>query len=410
MRRPSTALLAPAFILALALVAACESGTVADTPAPPTPTPTDLPTSTPTPLPTDTPTPTATPTITPTPLPTDTPTPTPTVTPTPTPTPTATPPPSPTPTPTLVPTATPTLIEATDRAEPAMVRLSHEGTHWTGVMIDPSGRILTSSFRLGQAPIADFATQDGSTGRAWVVGRNDEVDLALLEVINPVPPYTAIEVSAEAPRVDQELVALHYAGRSPVLDTRPARVVRFRQSSHTGFGYVQLQGLPPLDGAEGGALVDNAGALRALRMRDQHVVDIDVGLRGDVYGITSDGLARSILPDLEAGFHLITAPSPGRSPGVRPSLPADYSGNITVGGSPAPAGTQVYAKVSSPNKDDLWFTKQTRTAGRYFLSFDIGLSGYNNAAVEFWVNAQAASTRNVYRNGLVDQTFDLVFP
>ena len=173
-------LLAPVFILVMGLVAACVNAEPTSTPAPPTPT------ATPTPLP-------------PTPLP---PTPTPTITPTPTPT------PSPTPSP------TPTLEQGIAIAEPAVVKLVAGTKTWTGLFVDSDkSRILTTSSSLGQSPLADFFTPSGSNGRAWVIGRDDDLDLALLEVISPGEVYSSFNlIETGDPELDKTFILLRQGG------------------------------------------------------------------------------------------------------------------------------------------------------------------------------------------------------
>ncbi len=368
------ALLAPAFVMVIGLVAACASADPTPTPAPPTPTatPTPTPTATPTPLP-----PTPTPTVTPTPAPTATPTPSPT------PTPTATPTPSPTPT----PTPTPTQEQGIALAEPAVAKLVAGTKTWTGLFIDAEkSRILTTSSSLGQSPLADFFTPLGSNGRAWVVGRDDDLDLALLEVISPGEQYPSFNLTATGdPALDATLVMLRQGGLTNTVQKSSSRVIGSRQDFNTGLRYIQLQGLSSSD-SDGAAVIDNMGRLRGIRMNEQHMIDIAIGRTGEIYAASVDGLINTIIPRLETGVSIIDAPLSGTSQGTPPSIPAIFKGTVKADGISVSKGQRVYAKVSKAGSEDLWFSTTIQKTGEYLLPISISTSGYTNALVQFWVN------------------------
>ena len=381
------ALLAPAFVLALGLVAACVNVEPTPTPAPPTPTstPSPTPTATPTPMP-PTPTPTATP-IPPTPTPTPSPTPSPTPTPTPTPT------PSPTPT----PTPTPTQAQGIALAEPAIVKLIAGDKQWTGFFIEGTlGRILTTSSSLGQSPLADFYTPSGSNGRAWVIGRDDNLDLALLEVISPGQVYPSFNLAKTGdPQLDQDFVLLRQGGLTDVVQKNSSRIIGSRQDFNTGLRYIQLQGLSNED-SDGSALIDNSGLLRGIRMNEQHMLDIAIGRTGEIYALSVDGLISTVIPRLETGVSIIDAPLSGTSKGTPPSIPAIFKGTIKIDSRSATKGTRVYAKVSKVGSSDLWFSTTVEKTGEYLLPISISRTGYTNATVQFWAGKYPASATSIF--------------
>ncbi len=456
MRHLRLALIAPAFVIALAFVAACGESTPTPTVAPPTPTETHTPTPTSTPTPTNTPAPTATFTPTPTPTATSTPTPEPTPTPTPEPTatftptptptatatpeptatltptptatntptptatstprPTSTPTPTPTatftPTPTLTPTpvATPTLADGVMRAEPGMVKLTVGDENWTGVMIDSAGKILTTAANLGQSPVADFVTPGGSTGQAWVIGRDDDLDMALLGVVSPSQVYDVVLIESSAiPQVGDELGVLQYLGVSSTLNRQTTIVAGSRQDLNTGLQFVQLR-TQHAPGSEGGAVVDRYGQLRGIRMEQQHISDLGIGFPGESWAITVDGLLNVVIPRLESGVIDIdkTAGS-GCSPGLFPPIPATYRGDVTIGGQPAPVGSRLYAKVSKRGLPDQWFSEQIVTEGKYLITIGVCQSGFANAPVEFWMNGSASPTMSTWVPA-TPFSVDLAFP
>ena len=458
MRHLRLALIAPAFIIALAFVAACGESTPTPTVAPPTPTETHTPTPTDTPTPTNTPeptatftpTPTPTATSTPTPEPTPTPTPEPTATFTPTPTPTATatatpeptatltptptathtptptatstprptstytptPEPTHTPTPTLTPTpmAPPTLAEGVAKAEPGMVKLTVGDKHWTGVMIDAGGKILTTASNLGQSPVASFVTPGGATGQAWVIGRDDDLDMALLGVVSPGQVYDVVLAENSAiPQVGDELGALQYLGVSLTLNRQTTVVAGSRPDLNTGLQFIQMpsQHAP---GSEGGAVVDNYGQLRGIRMNPQYISDLGIGFPGESWALTVDGLLNLVIPRLESGVIVIDkSTASGCSPGLFPPIPATYRGDVTIGGQPAPVGSRLYAKVSKRGLQDQWFSIEITEMGEYLLTIGVCQSGFANAPVEFWMNGSASPVMSTWVPA-TSFPVDLTFP
>lgn len=290
-----------------------------------------------------------------------------------------------------------------------MIRLISGGVQWSGVMIDGSGQIITTSSDLGQAPVVDFVTTRGATGQAWVIGRDDNLDVALLEVISPGQVYDSVEVStAGAPQINEAGVFLQYIGTSANVDRRSTRAIGVQQDLNSGIQYVQLQGLTAT-GVHGGALIDNQGRLRGLRMREGHMIDIGIGRAGQVYALGADALANLVLPQLRAGATVINTPGPGTSAGAPPSIPAIFKGGVTAGGISATSGSRIYAKVIKPGASDLWFSTVVSDLGKYLLPMGVNRAGYTNAVVQFWMNAGAAPQTSTYVPARTND-IDLVFP
>ncbi|MEE8519046.1 MAG: serine protease [Dehalococcoidia bacterium] len=364
------ALLAPAIVAILVIVAACGTPDSTPTPSPPTPTPSDTPTPTPTPTPTATATPS---------------------------------PPTPTPTP-LPPTPTPTLAEAVGVAEKAMVKLRTGGRDWTGVMIGEQGRILTTSSDLRSAPIAEVTIADGTTSLAWVIGRDDALDFAMLEIIDPVGTYDSIGISeAGIPLVDSDALLLQYLGTAPLLDKKSTRVIGIRQDLFTGLRYIQLQGLPT-PGTQGGAMIDNQGRLQGIRMTEEQMIALGVGRSGETYAIDSAALVNVVIPRLESGVSILIVEPEGQSEFVFPPIAATFNGDVVEGGVEVAVGQRMFANVIKAGVPDLWFSEPITKVGRYFLSFSISKTGYTNADVEFWLNATKAPQSTKYVDAVTQTT------
>jgi S1-C subfamily serine protease len=361
-------LLIPAALVVLAFAAACAAPTPTPTPQPPTPTATPTPTPGPTATPTPTPTPTATPTATP----------------------------------------TPTLAEAVEKAAPALLRVSAGGTQWTGVMIDPAGRFLTATDNLGPAPLVDFATSQGATGKGWVVGRDDALGLALLKVVAPAQEYSYLPLGTQqSPQLNEQMGILQFSAVGTLLDKRTTQVVGFNQDLNTGVQYVKLLA-GQLAGSEGGAVVDTLGTLRGIRVSDTQMITTGIGKAGEAWAITSDGVALTVLPKLETGYVYVKPTEGSTDPGAPPPIPAVFSGNITIAGLAAPVGTRVYARVVRAGKPDIWVSTTVATAGRYQVSVSITTSGYEGGLVEFWVDAVKGDRNGFYQPGQIS-SFALAF-
>ena len=296
-----------------------------------------------------------------------------------------------------------------------MVRLSRGSTRWSGVIIDAGGLILTTGRNLGAAPVADFTTVGGATGQAWVIGRDDTKDVALLQVINPSQTYPALSLATRTTvQINEELASLAFTN-APIaaLDKRNSRVVGVRQDLNTGVSYIQVQAVAQA-GAEGGVVVDSQGRVRGLRMTETQMVRLGLGRAGEVYVMAAGPLSSIIVPQLQTGFTSILPSDTvivGNDPGSPPPIPATISGTVTVGGQKPATAIRLYAKVSKAGLPDLWFSREVRPEddGAYAVAIGITVSGYVGATVQFWTNAQQAPQTALYTPGLF-QSIDLVFP
>ena len=226
--------------------------------------------------------------------------------------------PRPGPTPAATPTGpVPTLLQGIATAEPGMVKLTAGGNQWSGVMIDSAGEIITTSSDLGQAPVADFTTQGGATGQAWVIGRDDDFGMALLKVVNASQTFDTISTAdSTVPQVGKQLASMYF-GLAGTLSKQNTSVVGSRQDLNTGIQFLQMRGLY-IAGSQGGALVDEYGLLRGLRMEEQFMIDLGLGRTGEIYALTMDGLLNRVLPAAGVGrrrdFRIFGAMSCGNLP------------------------------------------------------------------------------------------------
>ena len=291
-----------------------------------------------------------------------------------------------------------------------MVKLSVGSSQWSGVMIDPAGVIVTTSLALGTSPLATFRTFDGSTGQAWVVGRDDNLDLAVLEVINPGQTYPSISVhTGDPPERADSLVLMHYAATGFTPDKFNSGVVGSRQDAATGIDYLQLQGFSA-GNEQGGAVIDALGVLRGLRMDSSRMIEIGIGRIGEAWAMDAFALSSAMIPRLRAGVSIINSTA-GRCEalGAPPPIPAIYKGDVTVGGVPMAIGQRIYARVTKTSTgEELWFSQLVSNEGRYFLTVSICDTTFNAGVVDFWFSSGAAGPTSSYSPGFIS-TNNLAF-
>lgn len=292
-----------------------------------------------------------------------------------------------------------------------MVKLTAGSTQWSGVMIDPSGIIVTTSLNLGTAPLVSFRTFNGATGSAWVVGRDDNLDLAVLEVLNPGQQYDSVEVSSDdPPGRNENLVLMHFKSGGVIAEKANSAVVGSRQDAITGITYLQMQGFSVGD-EDGGAVFDALGRLRGLRMDSERMINIGIGRIGEAWAMDSFALASSMIPRLQAGVSIISSTAGQCTDlGAPPPIPAIYKGDISDSTGVAAVGMRLYARATkTATGQELWFSQPIVNVGRYFLTISICDSTFSNAVVDFWLNSKSTTTKSVYSPGdnLIN---NLVFP
>ncbi len=275
-------------------------------------------------------------------------------------------------------------------------------------MIRSTGRILTTSGDLGASPLADFTIGD-ATGQAWVIGRDDDLDLAVLDVIDPQGPYPFVTLKSAPghPLVNETFTLLQFSNFGSNLITFTTSVLSLRPDRN-GIQYIQLQTLQQ-EGSQGGALVDSQGVVRGLRMSRAQILDLFDSTFGE-WVMESQALANQLVPRLEAGISVINPPpSTCGGQGAAPPRPAILRGDITSGGAALPAGSTVYARVRGGGAEE-WYSYTVRNEGRYI--FAIGTCTRElqaNATADFWYDRKVAPQTATFVLE-TSRELELVFP
>ena len=276
-----------------------------------------------------------------------------------------------------------------------MVRLLANETVWTGAVINESGEILTTSAALGSAPVADFVLANGNQGQAWVTGRDDDLGLALLTPINPSPPYDSIQLSASPPVIGDQLGLLQHSSFSPSVDQRITRVNGYN-SSPIGYSYIKIQATDST--ADGAMLISAGGKIQGIRMPTLWLLQHQVCNPGEVCAVDAAQVGTAAIPNLRTGRIHISAiqtstDGPGDSP---PALPIIFKGPMTIGGTDAPVGTQLYARLRKSGQSDYWESAPTNELGFFLLEVSAPNNNYAGAIVEFWINGKLAVAKGSY--------------
>lgn len=126
----------------------------------------------------------------------------------------------------------------------------------SGILIDPSGLILTSSHVIGEASMVSIAMEDGRRARGVVIGRmGDKTDLALIKINqNDALPYVKLGDSSMV-KVGQRVLAIGnpYGFERTLTTGIISRIDRERNRLQTDAA------INP--GNSGGPLLDNQGYL-----------------------------------------------------------------------------------------------------------------------------------------------------
>jgi hypothetical protein len=248
-----------------------------------------------------------------------------------------------------------------------------------------------------------------------VVGRDDNIDLAVLGVINPAQTFDTISIYAgNPPGRNEALVLMHYQPNGVSPDKFNSSVVGSRRDGVTGIDYLQMSGFS-VGGEQGGGAFDAKGVLRSLRMDSARMISLGIGRIGEVWTMDAFALSSAMVPRLKAGVSIINV-TDGQCTqlGAPPPIPAIFKGDITANNAPLAVGQRLYARVTKTSTgEELWFSQVVAVEGRYFITVSICDASFKNSTtntsiIEFWFDSNATATTSTYDPGKI-ATNDLTF-
>ena len=282
-------------------------------------------------------------------------------------------------------------------ASAGVLALTSGANQWTGVVIDINSTpfIVTTTSNLGSSPTVQYLTSAGVRGNAWVSGRDDDHNIAVFQAVDPTQPLSVVDTTGDisVPFTGKQLATLQYInGVSRPADTN---VVGSRQSPVTELLYFQIQ--THQEGSEGGAVVDEYGRLRGMRIESEHAQEILAAFPGESYALAAVDLIRRA--PLLLGLPLSINDNQCAQGSSFPPIPSIFRGSVSIGGQTPPDGSTLYAKVSRRGLPDLWFHAPISSTGRYQMTLGVCQASYNNQPVEFWLDGVPAAQTGTVRTG-----------
>ncbi len=268
--------------------------------------------------------------------------------------------------------------------------------------------MLTSSQALGDAAVVDVRLSDGTQGQACVTGRDDNIGLALLKPLLEPRTYEFAELSSEAPLLGDRLALLQHSASSPHVSKWIITVSGYREGD-PGYDYFGIQAADTT--SDGAVLINERAKLQGIRMPSLWLLQHEIGNPGEVWAIDASTIVDTVLPGLRSGGINIETPTVGEADSLPPpSHGFVLHGELTVDGSPAPAGSTVYARLVKDGLPDYWTSDWTSEAGYYILNVYAPSNSYVGATIELWMDCRRASaTAVIGRDLLHTNPLDLAF-
>ena len=295
-----------------------------------------------------------------------------------------------------------------------------EGIQISGVVLNsPASHVLTVSQSLGMGPKVVIETEGGQRFDGWIVGRDDDVNLALIRIEGASLP--GIEVgSSQSVVVGEETLLLGYPVQRPgSIFAAQGSVVALRRDFITGLDFLQLNHLPML-GTEGAPVINRQGELIGLNVNLAFVEELGIATGSSSFALVSDFITLQ-MNSLTAGVHNLSIdptlrPVPTPSSSQPPLQSLTFSGAVTVGGNPAPLGARLYATIVHPSLVDIWSSVLIKANGEYEIFVGALNQSYNKAPIEFYMDGVKSAATATYLLEIVDgfivfrKDLDLGFP
>ena len=294
------------------------------------------------------------------------------------------------------------------------------GIQISGVVLNsPASHVLTVSQSLGMGPKVVIETEGGQRFDGWIVGRDDDINLALIRIEGASLPGIQVG-SSQAVFVGEETLLLGFPVQRPgSIFAGQGSVVALRRDFITGLDFLQLN-QPPMFGTEGAPVINRRGELIGLNLNLAFVEDLGIRTGSSSFALVSDFISLQI-SSLTAGVHNLSIdptlrPVPTPSFSQPPLQPIIFNGTATLGGNPAPQGARLYGTIVHPSLVDIWSSVLIKANGEYEIFVGALNQNYKNAPIEFYLDGKKSATTATYLLEIVDgfivfrKDLDLGFP
>jgi S1-C subfamily serine protease len=295
--------------------------------------------------------------------------------------------------------------------EGSVVQVISGNVQISGVVLDgPASLVLTASRPLGIGPLVQIVTYDGQELGGWIIGRDDDQNLALIRLVDGTLPGIAFGDSSGLD-VDDDVLSLGFPEmRAGQLLPAEAFIDRTWTEYVTGTGmvffYLDVQ---HLIGTSGGPVVNRNGEIVGMTVAAEFLQSLGQSVSGGGYALAAEFIEPA-LSRLEGGvMQMSPRPASTAGSGQFPPLPATIRGTVTIESDIAPEGTHLYARMVHSSLGNTWFSLLVEESGLYRLTVATLQAGYANATIEFYIDGVKSDGITTYRQG-TNTDLDLSFP
>ena len=258
-------------------------------------------------------------------------------------------------------------------------------------------------------------TEAGQQFDGWIVGRDDDKNLALIRMEGASLPGIQFGSSQTVVVGEQTLMLGYPVQRPGSIFASQGSIVALRRDPITGLDFLQLDHLPLL-GTEGGAVVNRQGDLVGLNMGLTFVESLGILTGSSSFALVSDFITLQMDSLSEGVLNVDPRPEPTPKSSEPPLRTITFSGTVTVGGAPAPQGARLHATIVHPSLVDIWKSALVKENGEYEITVGALNQSYDKALIEFYLDGVKSSTRATYVLEVVDgfivfqKELDIGFP
>lgn len=274
--------------------------------------------------------------------------------------------------------------------------------------------ILTTAKGLSSNPFVDLyfsGWQQGNNSRGWIVGRDEEIDLAIIKIIDsnllptnilstiydntkPIIPGKNL-IDSKVNDIHEGLgFCLYCEGNNSGWTMMDSEVLvsRYKRDSSSGIRYAELLLMDDetIEGIEDGlGIFDSNYSLVGITMSKESLKSkgINISSEDEVVYMIETSIIGKHLPDLYKGkINTSFTIPPNLNSAAVPPLPSFIQGTIKNNNVFVELGKKYYVRIVAPNDNlaDIWLNFDVGLNGSYTVTLGLNDSQYIGATVEFY--------------------------